>query len=274
MDIVINYSSIHIRNTAALFQMVAKDFMQRAIKAVNEKQLFTVVLSGGQTPKLFFDALVKNVQEGPEFSWEYIKFFFGDERYVSADDPGSNYHLAYTGLFSKLPIPRENICEIPTNLKDPQVSAEKYAQTLRNVLNIKNDELPLFDLVYLGLGVNGHTASLMPGSRVVKAFIDAKNGEKRKQKWVIAVYVPELHRYRITFTPSILNNSKRICFLVTGADKALTVWKVLQGPFEPLQYPAQLIQCVHGETAWYLDQAAAAQLRRPAACPRDPGKDQ
>jgi 6-phosphogluconolactonase len=258
MDIVINHAVVQIfSETAALFQEAAIDFIQRAIKTVNEQQQFTVVLSGGETPKFFFDALVKNSQVTPQIPWEKIKFFFADERYVALDDAASNYHLAHEYLFSKLPIPAENIYRIPTELEDPHQAASVYEQTLRKVFNNKQDELPRFDVVYLGLGANGHTASLMPESDVVRTYLDAGNKIKAL---VAAQWVLDLQMYRITLTPPILNNSKRVCFVVEGASKALAVSRVLQGSFKPLQYPAQLIKCIHGKVVWFLDQKAAEKL--------------
>ncbi len=264
MDTLINHAIVRILpDTATLFQGAADDFTQRATKAINEKQRFTVVLSGGETPKFFFDALVKHARAVPQIVWGKIKFFFADERYVPADNAASNYHLAYEHLFSKLPVPAENIYRIPTELNDPHSVAEMYQQTLRQVFNSEQNELPLFDVVYLGLGANGHTASLMPESDIVRAYIDGGN---RINALVAALWAPDLHMYRITLTPGVLNNSAGVCFLVTGTDKALAVSQVLQGSFKPLQYPAQLIRCSHGETVWYLDQKAANKITKGRIC--------
>ncbi|NNM59634.1 MAG: 6-phosphogluconolactonase [Legionellales bacterium] len=232
-----------------LFQAVVEDFAQRANTAVTAKGFFTVVLSGGNTPKLFFDALVESKLSIP---WHQIKFFFGDERYVPANDERSNYYMAQKHLFSNVPVPAENIYRIPTEFNDPKIAAENYEMIIRKVFNLKNNEFPKFDLIYLGLGEDAHTASLMPFSEIVE--------NKNSDIIVASLWVPELNMYRITLTPKAINHSTCICFLVTGQRKASAVWHTLKGPFHPQQYPAQLIQCKSGKTIWYLDQAAAAMF--------------
>lgn len=259
MDLIIKNNIIHIFSAdESLFQAAANDFVQRAIKTINEKSFFTVVLSGGDTPKFFFKALVEISQKQPSIPWQQIKFFFGDERFVASEDSASNYHMAYQYLFSKLPIPAENIYRIPTECSNPEIAAEKYEQTLRKAFDIKSKELPLFDLVYLGLGENAHTASLMPGSDLVKSYID--NPKLEKNPLVASAWVPELNMFRVTLTPTALNHSRNISFLVTGESKATAAWQVLQGSYQPLQYPAQMIHCKDGKTVWYLDQPAAKKL--------------
>src|SRR5665648_254434 len=149
-----------------LYQFAAKDFYHRAISAVNNKGIFSVVLAGGKTPQLFFDTLAsKDYQKN--ITWQQIQFFFGDERYVPADDLKSNYHMADAHLFLKVPINPDKIFRIPTDCDDPKDAAKDYEQTLRKVFHIQENAFPPFDLVYLGLGENAHTASLMPFSDVV-----------------------------------------------------------------------------------------------------------
>ncbi|MBY0544527.1 MAG: 6-phosphogluconolactonase [Gammaproteobacteria bacterium] len=237
-----------------LFQAVVDDFVQRANTALAAKDFFTVVLSGGNTAKYFFDALAESELSIP---WRQIKIFFGDERYVSANDEESNYYMAKKHLFSKLPIPTENIYRIPTEFSVPKIAAEHYEMTLRKVFSLKNNEFPKFDLVYLGLGENAHTASLMPFSDIVEDYIEGKNTDKI----VASLWVPELNMYRITLTPDAINHATCVCFMVTGSSKASAVWHTLNGPFNPQEYPAQLIQCVHEKTIWYLDQTAVKLLR-------------
>ncbi len=257
MDNIINGHIIRIfPDAATLFQVAAEDFMLRANKALKQQEYFTVVLSGGETPKAFYEALVKKDRIA-SLSWQKIKFFFADERYVPAEDPANNYHLAQQYLFSQVPILPENIYRIPTDFNDPHIAAAQYENTLREVFKTERHQLPLFDLVYLGLGSNAHTASLMPDTEVVKAYLDAGN---KPNALVAALWVPELKMYRITLTPPALNNSAGICFQVKGGDKALAVKEVLQGSLNPLHYPAQLIKCAQGETLWYLDQQAAEKL--------------
>ncbi len=241
MDIVI------FPKATDLFQAAAEDFMQRATDALAHKQIFTVVLSGGNTAQYFFDSIVSH--SGSNIAWNKIHFFFGDERYVPENDINNNYHIAREHLFTKIGIPAENIHRIPTEFKDPKDAAHQYALTLRKFFNLNDHDYPQFDLIYLGLGENGHTASLMP-------FSDAL---KENTQLVTSLWVPELNMYRITLTAHTLNQSAVIIFLVTGENKKSIVRNVLEGPLLPEQYPAQLIQSVHGKTIWYLD-AAAGEL--------------
>lgn len=242
-----------------LFLFAASDFKERAIASVNQKGIFSVVLSGGNTPKLFFDTLVNQESLKTNIPWDYIQFFFGDERYVPKDNEESNYHTAYTHLFSKVPVKEENIYPMPTELKDPANVASQYALTLRKAMHTKTDAFPVFDLCYLGLGANAHTASLMPKSDLVSYY--AMQGEETLLDPLAAsLYVPNINQYRITLTPPLINHSKTIIFLVTGDDKSQAVKHVLQGPVNKVLYPAQLIHAHSGITSWYLDQAAAYDL--------------
>ncbi len=238
-----------------LFQFAAKDFEKRAQDAGNDKEIFSVVLSGGNTPKELFDILTRYKETIP---WQKIQFFFSDERYVPANDTKSNYHMAYEHLFSKLSINPKNIYPIPTEFNDPNEAARVYEQTIRDAFHLKNNSTPQFDLVYLGLGDNAHTASLWPFSDVVKRYVE--NPADHSDQLVAALFVSETNAYRITLTPNALNNGKNIIFLVTGVDKATAVWEVLQGPSDPNQFPAQLIHCQSGKTIWYLDQMAASKI--------------
>ncbi|HEX4045835.1 MAG TPA: 6-phosphogluconolactonase, partial [Gammaproteobacteria bacterium] len=133
-----------------LFLFAAKDFSQRAMTAVQDKGLFSVVLAGGSTPKLFFDALTSVEEYQKTIPWQQIQFFFGDERYVPIDDSQSNYHMAVQYLFSKVPIKPSHVYRIPTTYAAPIEAAKDYEQTLRSVFHLRDQDFPAFDLVYLG----------------------------------------------------------------------------------------------------------------------------
>jgi len=245
--------------SADLFQFAANDFKQRAISAVKQKGIFSVVLAGGNTPKLFFDVLTEAADYKKNIPWRLIQFFFGDERYFPSDNIKSNYHMAYEHLFSKVPINPDNIYRIPTEFSDPKDAAKDYEQTLRKVFHIQDNAFPQFDLLYLGLGDNAHTASLMPFSDAVKHYAENSLSYTNNQL-VTSLFDTESNMYRITLTPIAINNGLNIIFIVTGANKATAVWEVLEGQIDPLHYPAQLIHCVDRKTIWYLDQAASARL--------------
>lgn len=246
----------------SLFVELAKDFIHRAKKAVESKGEFMVVLSGGNTPKLFFDVLINQNSQFEKIPWQQIKFFFCDERYVPLDNKESNYHMAYEHLFSKVPILPGNIYRIPTEYSDSKDAAQKYERTLRTIFRLKNTEYPQFDVCYLGLGEDGHTASLMPLSHVVAEYSKGSSTIKKEfYQLVMQVSMPEQNLHRITLTPSAINHSNTIIFIAIGANKASAVFKVLEGSYEPGLYPAQLINPISGQTIWYLDSEAAGRLK-------------
>jgi 6-phosphogluconolactonase len=233
-------SEVRIFPTAdALFESAAIDFSERAQAAVTKTGIFSVALSGGSTPKLFFETLSHTAYCVENTPWNTIRFFFGDERYVPLNDINSNYHTAFEFLLSKVPVNPDNIFRIPTEFKDPFVAADTYETTLRRAFQLSDNDIPQFDLIYLGLGDNAHTASLMPNSDVVKFY--ARSQLPNQHQLATAVFIPETNLYRITLTPTVINNSRDILFLVAGADKARAISTVLEGSFDPLNYPAQLI---------------------------------
>lgn len=248
-------------NLKDLFLRVAEDFTHRAIAAVQTRDEFTVVLPGGNTPKLLFTTLVETKFYRDKIPWHKIKFFFGDERYVPLDDVESNYHMVNQYLFSKVPVLVENIYRIPTELSNPNLAAKDYEQTLYSIFHLKEKQFPKFDLVYLGLGEDGHTASLMPQSEVVVNYCNSDPGNApEKYRLVVALWLQKTNKYRITLTPAAINNAANVVFLVTGENKAEAVREVLEGPLNPKKYPAQLIHCLNDKTIWYLDQTAASKL--------------
>lgn len=244
------------QNPEELYSAVADDFKNRSNRAIKERGKFTVVLSGGNTPKLLFSKLADFKNEIP---WNKIKFFFGDERYVPSLNTENNYHTAYEYLFSKVPVLMENIYPIPTYFQNPEEAAKDYELTLRKAFNIKENEFPKFDLVYLGLGDDAHTASLMPFSEPVMKY-DIKDQIEKTNYLVDSLWFEEQGMYRITLMPAAFNKALNIIFIVSGATKASAVCRVIEGPLEPNKYPAQLIHCVNYPNIWYLDKASASKL--------------
>ena len=202
----------------------------------------TVALSGGSTPKLMFQILAE--QFLTQVAWEGIQFFWSDERHVPPDHPESNYRMANEALLSHVPVSAENVHRIHGENPNAAEAAAEYEQT---IIAVTKQPLPRFDLIFLGLGADGHTASIFPGSEVLH----------ETERLVAAPYVEKFKSYRITMTLPLLNNGARVVFLVSGADKAEIVKKVLEGENK---YPAQAVKPMQGELIWMLDRDAAAYL--------------
>ena len=246
--------SIEVLTTAAdLFHAAAEEFVRAARTAIGAQGRFTVALSGGSTPKALYSLLATNYAG---FAWNRIFLFFGDERHVPPADPESNYRMVNESLLTKIAIPAENVFRVPAENPDAAAAAAEYETQLRRFFEIKSGELkpgefPRFDLILLGLGPDGHTASLFPDSA-------ALNEESRL---VVANWVAKFNAHRITFTFPVLNRAAEVMFLASGADKADMVRQVLEGKNTP-PLPSQRVQPSDGKLLWMLDEAAAAKLTR------------
>jgi 6-phosphogluconolactonase len=224
----------------------AEAFVKIGQDAIAARGSFSVALSGGSTPRRMYGELASN-EFRSRLNWRDVYFFWGDERVVPPDDPQSNYRMADQALLSQVSLPRENIYRIPAE-KTPPVAAMEYELMLRE---FQGGNLTGFDLVLLGLGTNGHTASLFPHTSALQD----------KLRWCVDVWVPELNASRITLTAPFLNRARNIIFLVAGEDKAAILYQVLRGPYEPDRLPAQLIRPNEGELVWLVDQAAASEFK-------------
>jgi len=209
---------------------------------ISEKGNFTLVLSGGETPRTMYEMLAGNFFRNL-IDWKRVKIFFGDERYVPHDDVRSNFRMVNETLLNHVPVPRENIFPVPTG-STPEQDALAYEEMLKKNFSTP---FPQFDLILLGLGENGHTASLFPNTNIL-------NEETR---WVKEVFVEEQKSFRITLTAPAINASKQIVFLVSGKNKSQTLHDVLNGKQDPQKLPAQLIQ---GEIIWMADRSAGELL--------------
>jgi 6-phosphogluconolactonase len=218
------------------------------VKAL-EKKLFSAALSGGTTPRLLYELL-----GSPKFAgrvrWQNVHLFQVDERCVPPDNPQSNYRMIRQALLESAPLPEENFHRMAAERPDRERAARKYAIELEHVLHPAPGEWPRLDLVFLGMGPDGHTASLFPDS---PALVERK-------AWVAPNFVAQLHSFRLTLTLPVLNAAAHVIFLVAGADKAETLRQVLEGPEG--HFPAQLIQPAHGRLSWFLDENAAAKLNK------------
>jgi 6-phosphogluconolactonase len=238
-----------VEDGAALARAGADEFEGRAAEAVAAGGAFRVVLSGGSTPRGLLSLLASDPYRA-RLPWGAIHFFWGDERPVPPDHPDSNYGMARETLLSRVPVPPNNVHRIPGEEEDLGVAAAAYERTLKGVFRLTGEERPRFDLVYLGLGSDGHTASLFPGTKALH----------EERRLVVANWVGKLYSHRITLTAPVLNAAALVVFLVAGADKAVPLKAVLEGPREPDQLPAQLIQPEGGRLVWLVDRPAAARL--------------
>jgi 6-phosphogluconolactonase len=236
---------LHIaENIDALIVDVAEFFVEECKKSVLSSGRFTVALSGGSSPKKLY-TLLASAQYRSRIEWSKIFFFFGDERFVPANDPQSNYRMAKETLFDPLQISEDHIFPVNTTVS-PAESAKDYEQAIRKIFGRDCK----FDLILLGLGDNSHTASLFPHTEVLH----------EKQALIKEVFVNEVNQFRITFTAPLINNAKVIAFLTFGALKADAVHHILRDPFNPEEYPAQLIKPLSGVVHWFLDKEAASRV--------------
>ena len=238
---------LNVFNTAdEVLLNLANYFVKLAEQYIAADDKFTVALSGGSSPKKLYELLASDAFKG-KVDWEKVYFFFGDERNVPQDDKDSNYLMAKTALFDPLEIDDSNIFAVDTSLS-PAEAAEEYTKAITLFFD---EETIVFDLVLLGLGDNSHTASLFPNTTVLH---DDSASVKE-------VFLDDQQIYRITFTAPLINQARHIAFLVYGAGKAIAVHHVLEDSRDIEIYPAQLIAPVNGEVQWFLDTAAAADLK-------------
>jgi len=235
-----------------LFQAAAEEVLRIATDAVAKRGRFAMALSGGSTPKNLYTLIAANASAA--LPWAQMFFFWGDERHVPPDDPDSNYRMAKEALLSKVPIPPGNIFPIPAENQDAVAAADAYEQTMRKFFASPPGEFPRFDLILLGMGPDGHTASLFPETAALQ----------EKSRLVVANWVEKLKTSRITLTLPVLNAARCVAFLVSGADKAAVLHEVLEGSAPAEKYPSKLVQPTNGKLIWFLDRAAASQLSTAA----------
>ena len=235
-----------------LFQAAADEVIRAATEAVAQRGRFTIALSGGSTPKNMYTLIAANASAG--LPWDRMFFFFGDERHVPPDNPESNYRMANEALLSKVPIPAANIFRIPAENPDAEAAAQAYQQTLENFFSVAPGEFPRFDLILLGLGPDGHTASLFPETAALQ----------ERSRFVVANWVEKLNTSRITLTLPVLNAARVAAFLVSGMDKAAVLHEVLEGNVPDEKYPSRLVRPTAGKLIWFVDRAAASELSAAA----------
>jgi 6-phosphogluconolactonase len=235
---------------AAIAKRAAQEFVQAAAAAVRAKGSFNVSLAGGSTPKALYSLLVNDPTLRSQVPWDKLHLFFGDERHVPPDHPDSNFRMATEAMISKSPLKPAQVTRIKAEYPDAEKAALEYEKVLREYFKLKDPEYPRFDLLLVGMGNEGHTLSLFPGTKALQP----------DGRIVVSNWIGKLYTERITLTAPAANNAAEIIFMVTGADKACALKAVLEGPFEPEQLPAQLLQPKNGKLLWLVDAAAGSML--------------
>lgn len=257
-----------VADLAAVWDEGARRFAAAAQAAVAARGRFAVALSGGSTPEGLYRELATRHRasgadqssDAPRVPWQQTHIFFGDERYVPHDDSESNFRMAREALLDHVPIPAEQVHAMPTDAADPDVAAQKYEATLATVFtqcsvpgnqySEPGSPFPCFDLILLGMGPDGHTASLFPGTDAVH----------EQHRWVLAPWVDKFQTFRLTLTPPVINQGRQVLFLVSGASKAQTLRDVLEGARDPSRLPSQIVRPAEGQLIWLIDRDAAHRL--------------
>jgi len=240
-----------LQDAAAIAKRAAEEFIKSASAAAKANGSFSVCLAGGATPKALYSLLVSDPLRG-QLPWDKMQLFFGDERHVEPTHPDSNFRMALEAMISKAPLKPEQVHRIKGENPDTEQAAREYEQVLRSHFHLAAGGASRFDLVLLGMGNEGHTLSLFPGTKALR-----DNGRLVVRNWV-----GKLFAERITLTAPAVNNAALVIFMVAGADKALALKAVLEGPYEPEQLPAQLINPKNGNLLWLVDAAAGGILSR------------
>lgn len=260
-------TTILAQDEAAFLKKAAQIFMESAANAVAANDVFTVALSGGSTPKKLYSLLADSYYRS-RIPWTKTHVFWGDERMVPANHPDSNYKMAHDQLFAHVPIPAINIHRIPTEMGSTLEVCRSYEQHMRVFFrnqvvkhpdskmvaqNATGDIFPCLDLVMLGVGEDGHTASLFPGSSLLT----------EKIRWVAGGFVERVNSERVTLTFPVINRAHQTLILCAGENKAAVVKEIFQSGNLSRRFPVQLVQPIAGQLTWLLDKGAASQL--PAA---------
>ena len=233
----------------ALSEEAARLFVAAARSSVQARGRFVAALSGGSSPRQTYERLA-SAPFKTQVPWQQTYLFWGDERFVPPDSPQNNARTARAALLDHVPIPSGHLFPVPTG-GSPESAAGRYASTLASFFE---DDLPRFDLIFLGLGTNGHTASLFPGTDVLE----------EQSRWVAPVYLEGQDQYRITLTLPVINNAENIVFLAYGSSKAHVLQQVLEGAYRPEELPAQLVHPSEGNLFWLIDDEAAGNRKHPA----------
>lgn len=241
----------HVASTESGCARVAASYVQKIVEhAVQSRGLARIAISGGSTPKAVFQLLADPTEPFlTSVPWTRIQLFWVDERCVGPNDSDSNFGMTRSAMLDQVPLPPENIHRMEGELP-PQEAASRYEAVLRNAFKLEGAETPTFDLILLGIGDDGHTASLFPGSEALHEM----------SRLVVANHVPQKDTWRLTLTWPVITQGREVAFLIEGAAKAAIVNKVFSGPYDPEAIPSQLIRPSNGRLTLLMDQAAAEDL--------------
>jgi len=228
------------------------EFVRLAADTLEGKQNFSVALAGGSTPQRMYRLLAEDERYRDSVAWDRAEFFWGDERHVPPDHPDSNYRMAFDTLLRHIRVSPAQVHRIEAENPDASMAAKAYEDLLVRHFRLSPGEWPQLDLALLGLGGDGHTASLFPGTDVLED----------RQHLVAAPWVEKFHSFRLTLTANVFNRARHVIFLVSGKDKATALKAVLQGKDQPQLFPAQLIRPASG-ALWLCDRDAASLLVEP-----------
>ena len=242
-----NREILIFQNIEQLSNFAAQKFVEIGTEAIEKRGQFTVSLAGGSTPKLLYKLLSSDKFKA-KINWKPVFFFFGDERNVLSDSEESNFRMANEILFKPLNIDRDKIYRWETGLEIPEKIAEDYGSSIEYFFR----GFPKFDLILLGMGDDGHTASLFPFTEALSEI----------EEIAVSNFVENLKTMRYTLTFPVINNAANVIFLIKGADKAETLKEVLEGEFQPLKFPSQNVKPVGGNLFWLIDEQAAEYLTR------------
>lgn len=237
------------KDAAALAREAAGVVVSEAQRCIGQRGRFTFALSGGSTPRVIYGMLAQQPLKS-QVDWSRVHFFWGDERSVSVDHADSNYRMAREVLLDDIGAPPEHIHRMEAEREDRDAAAAEYQATIEKVFGVHPPQLPRFDLIWLGMGDDGHTVSLFPGTSALH----------ETTRWVVPNFVPKFNTFRMTFTAPLINNAALVIFLVVGEGKATVLQAVLRGPREPERLPSQLIRPTAGRLVWMSDQSAARML--------------
>jgi 6-phosphogluconolactonase len=221
-------------------------------EAVLARGVFSIALAGGSTPKMLYALMAEHPTLRDSLPWDKMEVFFGDERHVGPGHADSNFQMATDAMLSKVPLQPEHIRRIKGEYEDTAQAAAEYEDEIRRQFGLKPGEFPRFDLILLGMGNEGHTLSLFPGTKALQ----------ETKRIVTHNWVGKLYTERITLTAPAANAAANIIFMVAGSDKACALKAVLEGPHEPEQLPAQMIQPTNGSLSWLIDAAAGSMLSK------------